>query len=84
MNTEESDIRRHANGSIDIEYYVNKSHRMRSQRAHRMIGRFAGFARTLVHALLTRKRPAGNGQVEPTPRRKTDTPTRRKTFRRAA
>jgi hypothetical protein len=84
MNAEETEIRRHANGSIDIEYYVNKCHRMRSQRAHSMIGRFAGLARALVRALLTRRRPAGDGQVASTPRRKTDTRTRRQMLRRAA
>ncbi|MDH3231636.1 MAG: hypothetical protein OEN55_17745 [Alphaproteobacteria bacterium] len=84
MHTEEAEIRRHANGSIDIGYYVNMSHRMRSLRAHRMIGRFAGLARTLVRALFARERGEGTGQVGPTSRQKSRTPEQRKELHKAA
>jgi hypothetical protein len=40
MQYREPEIRRHRNGSIDIDHYIRRCHRRRSLAAHKAIGRF--------------------------------------------
>jgi hypothetical protein len=48
MKTSETEIRRHANGSIDTDYYVRHCRRQRSLAAHKAIGRFLVMIRGLI------------------------------------
>ncbi len=48
MKTSETEIRRHANGSIDTDYYVRHCHRQRSLSAHKAIGRFLVMISALI------------------------------------
>jgi len=84
MNAHETEIRRHANGSIDIDHYVRCCHRNRSLAAHQATGRIAAFARTLVGRLFSRGRRTA---IEDNPLSSRDgrsATTRKQTLRRAA
>ena len=48
MKTSETEIRRHANGSIDTNYYVRHCRRQRSLAAHKAINRFLVMISALI------------------------------------
>ena len=48
MKTSETEFRRHANGSIDTNYYVRHCHHQRSLAAHKGIGRFLVMISALI------------------------------------
>lgn len=54
MKTETAEIRRLANGSIDIDHYIRRCHRERSLAAHRAIGRTFNMPRELTGAFVRR------------------------------
>lgn len=63
MNTDNTQIRRLANGSIDTDYYIRQCHREHSLAAHRAIGRGFNFPRNLIEKLFlrwTQRTPARN------------------------
>jgi hypothetical protein len=56
MKTSKTEIRRHANGSIDTDYYVRHCHRQRSLAAHKAIGRFLVMISALIGGTSERER----------------------------
>ena len=54
MKTENTEIRRLANGTIDTDYYIRQCHRQRSLAAHRAIGRGFNFPRNLIEGIVSR------------------------------
>lgn len=56
MKTSETEIRRHANGSIDTDYYVRHCHRQRSLAAHKAIGRFLIMIFALIGGTLEKEK----------------------------
>lgn len=57
MKTGHTEIRRHANGLIDTDYYIRHCHRERSRAAHRAIKRIFRFFRRLIQDLYPRYEP---------------------------
>lgn len=54
MKISETAIRRHADGSIDTDYYVRHCHRQRSLAAHKAIERFL----VMIGGTSAKQRPA--------------------------
>jgi len=54
MNTNNTEIRRRADGSIDITHYVEHCHHQRSLAAHRTIGRTFNAPRAPIRQLTLR------------------------------
>ena len=48
MKRNETEIRRHPNGSIDIDHYIRHCHRQRSLATHRAIDRTFNIPRELI------------------------------------
>lgn len=67
MNARDTDIRRHADGSIDIDHYIRHCHRERSRAAHRAIDRTFNMPRRLIEECLAEwnARTAARRGVEP-------------------
>lgn len=67
MKTENTEIRRLANGSIDTEYYIRQCHRERSLAAHRAIGRTFNMPRNLIESFVRRWADRGLPRNAPKP-----------------
>ena len=67
MKTDTTEIRRHADGSIDTDHYIRHCHRERSLAAHRAIGRTFNAPRALIQKLAQRwsNRTPAQGAVFP-------------------
>ena len=84
MNAHETEIRRHANGSIDIDHYIARCHRRRSLAAHAAIARFVATVQALTGTLFARKPVTETDHAAPAPREKTARPERTESLYKAA
>ena len=67
MKTDNTEIRRRADGSIDISHYVEHCHHQRSLAAHRAIGRGFNAPRNVIEKIFRRwtNRTPAQGTVFP-------------------
>jgi hypothetical protein len=84
MTGNETEIRRHANGSIDIDHYIRHCHRQRSLSAHAAIRRVAKAIAALVARLLVRDGNAAVPKANDRTDEQTHGPDTREDMRKAA
>ncbi len=84
MASNNAEIRRHADGSIDIAYYVARCHLQRSLAAHRAIARFTDVARRLCARLAGRSADLAAAKTSEPATERTPAPATPRNARKAA